>query len=477
MLSTTETQSFFSSDRAHHRPHHELSYASLSQSRLCFIPANTALYLSGKSEFGLDNLQLFANVPEDFNPETEWLDGSTPAHPFFDNSLRIQAIIRNMKDDLLHHTLQGCKVILSTLSNQEDQEISFLRQTLDEKRELWKAIMSAQLYGVIYMVNRLDAKQYFSPLIPENLAAADAIDLFLRQDAVAIRAINYAVHCFVTKGTLRVENPTCFVPPNAISSIGYRHVAVRKQDFEKPVEDVLADLKPLWDLHDFAHLTTATLSPELFGNEYHAHLIKLEPSLTALVRSPGMRTGKGPRISDGLIFSELLTGLFAEETEAVAKQQKSHTYKSLTATLANTVADYLLGRRALYHPSTQQMIKLDTPVTPTQLAVLAQNKAYELPASEIEQRVFTRGGTDDRDPLFNMTARQRIEFLARSRSWTYFEVRNTVKHRAHKESYRLVAIYFLENGTELELSRKILESVTYEDWEKTERENLWSLLK
>jgi hypothetical protein len=188
-----------------------------------------------------------------------------------------------------------------------------------------------------------------------------------------------------------------------------------------------------------------------------------------------MRTGKGPKVSDGILFSELLTGVFTQEVDAVLKHQKKHSYKSLTTTLANTLANYLLGQTALLHPSTKTMMKLDTPISLTQLAVLAQNKAYELTASEIEQRVFARGGTDDRDPLHSLTAIQRIEYLAASQSWTYFEVRNTIKHRAHKEAYRLVTIDYLGRGIEVELCKIILESITYEDWRRGERRNLWSL--
>ncbi|KAF8247317.1 hypothetical protein K440DRAFT_629330 [Wilcoxina mikolae CBS 423.85] len=434
-------------------------------------------HLDGLQDAALDSLSLFADLPHDYRPETDWLCGGAPDHPFFEDSTRIQDIIRRIKEHLLNETLEGCRHILNNLKLHGQDEIQNvqLRQSLDENPQLWKALISVQKYGVVYLANRADARNQFLPLINENPAKAKTISFFLEHDAVAVRAINYAVHHFVTRGGLKVENPTKLVPPNAISSIGNSHIAVRKQDFLMTDEELLTKTVPLWDLHDFAHLTTATLSPELFGNKYFDYLIKLEPKLTALIRSPGMRTGKGPKISDGIIFSELLTGIFTQEVDAVLKHQKQHSYKSLTTTLANTLADYLLGRIALHHQSTNTMIKLDTPISPTQLAVLAQNKPYELTASEIEQRVFARGGPDDRDPLHSLTAIQKIEYLAASRSWTYFEVRNTIKHRAHKEAYRLVAMDYIEKGIEVELCRIILESITYEDWRRGERRNLWSL--
>jgi hypothetical protein len=427
---------------------------------------------------GFDSLPLFADIPGDFNPEVDWLDGSSPDHPFFDNHSDIQSIIHSIKGHLLHNVFLGCKAILGKLPQPQTQGVSTLRRSLDEKPELWKAIISAQKYGVVYLISRSDARQQFWPLVQENPVEADEIDAYLREDATAIRAINYAVYRLVTKGVFKVDNPTRFVPPNAISCVGGGHIAVRKGDFEKSIEEILGNPNPLYDLHDFAHLTVATLSPELFGNKYFSDLVKLDSSFTALIRSPGMKTGRGIKISDGILFSEFLTELFTHEVEATAKQQKSHTYRSLAETMARMLADYLIGCRALKHCSTRNMIEADKPITPTQLAVLVQNKAYELTASEIEQRFFTRGGSegDGRDLLDTMMARQRIEYLATSKSWLYFEVRNTVKHRAHKEAYRMVAMHYLEKGVEADLCRKILENLTYKDWRRGERLNLWSFI-
>lgn len=63
------------------------------------------------------------------------------------------------------------------------------------------------------------------------------------------------------------------------------------------------------------------------------------------------------------------------------------------------MSNYLQGRCEQEHVSTGARLRMNALVTPTQLAVLAQNKAYELTASEIEQRVMTRGGpkSNERD--------------------------------------------------------------------------------
>ena len=71
---------------------------------------------------------------------------------------------------------------------------------------------------------------------------------------------------------------------------------------------------------------------------------------------------------------------------------------------------------------------------------------------------------------------QRIAALATSKRWMYFEVRNTLKHRAHKEAYRLIAENFVQQGIEVDLCRMILQNITYEDWEKGKRVNLWEVV-
>jgi len=65
----------------------------------------------------------------------------------------------------------------------------------------------------------------------------------------------------------KVVHQTKLIPRNAISCLSEGTIAVRKQDFlSKSSEQILVNRLPLNDLHDFAHLTTATLSPELYGN-------------------------------------------------------------------------------------------------------------------------------------------------------------------------------------------------------------------
>jgi hypothetical protein len=423
---------------------------------------------------------LFATLSSSYNPFTEWLDNGTPFHPKFDDAVRVQIIVTGIKDGLLTFALEACQIILDSLDPSDEPGHKALSESLLLNPTLWKAAILAQHYGVIHFMSRWEARSLYYPLMAQNPTTTDAIDKFLNShDAASTRIINFAVHAYVLRGGLRVDHATSCVPPNCISAAGPRHVIVRDEDFaRRSPQEVLTTATPMWDLHDFAHISCATLCPELYGNKYQSHLLRLPRKLTALVRSPGLRTTKGPLISDGLVFTEILTKLF---TEAVSKDTDQKTYKSLTSDLAHTLAAYYLGERGLEHPSAGRILLLEVPITPTQLAVLAQNKRYELPASELEQRVFTRGGpaNSKEDVFAGCSARRKAELLAESRTWTYFEVRNTIKHRAHKQAYKLVCDVLLgrvKDDTEKILLEKVRANIGYKDWENGDDIVLWDLL-
>ncbi|KAL8831861.1 MAG: hypothetical protein Q9191_000613 [Dirinaria sp. TL-2023a] len=443
---------------------------------MCGKPSNDEERDSGIS------LLLFSSCKNTFEPNTDWLDGLSPAHPLFDDAARIEEIVQSLKEELLDAILSGCTILLQRTPG----HISFpiLEESLKTYRSLWKAIISVQKYGVIYFSSRADAR-IFRPLYLAETSLSSHIDRFLRENHNFHRTVNYAVHYFINKVTNKVIYPPKVVPPNAISSVGFRHFAVRKKDFTLTCsEALLDDTSVMWDLHDFAHQTAASLSPELYGSKYFSHLQFLPPRATAVIRSPGLHSAdNGLKISDGLVFSELLTGLYTIEVEKVLEGSTQHTYASLELTLATAVAEYLLGERSLLHPSTGKMLQLESKISLPQLAVLVQNKAYELTASEIEQRVFTRGGPegDARDLLDKMDTAQRLETLASSREWMYFEVRNTVKHRAHKTAYRQVAETYRrqprwQSHDDAQLLSAILSALDYEDWKGDGPPNLWALV-
>lgn len=384
--------------------------------------------------------------------------------------------------------MEACQLILDEVDPANEPNYSMLSQTLTQNSRLWCGVLSAQHYGVVYLASRIDTRSEYSKLTAKYPQDADITDNFLRShNNAGTRAINYAVHAYILRGGLRVEHATSCVPPNAISAVGPNHVVIRAIDFvERSPLAVLAEPTPMWDLHDFAHLTCATLCSELFGNKYQSHLLQMSKPMTALVRSPGLKTAKGPKISDGLVFSELLIQLFTDtalgQWNNKDQQDQRQTYTALTEYLAKILAEYYLGKRGLQHLTTGQILTLDKPISAIQLAVLVQNKSYELPASEIEQRVFTRGGPVGaaEDNLLKLTARERLSWLAESSSWGYFEVRNTIKHGAHEAAYKIVCDEMLstvQTTDDLELLKTTRDNLLYKDWEMGRRVVLWDLVK
>ncbi|BAE57741.1 unnamed protein product [Aspergillus oryzae RIB40] len=426
------------------------------------------------------HLTPFEELPPAYEPSTWWLDGYCPAHPHFDNADRIRLRTKEVKRPLLQYILEGCRVLLER-ADKKSLQLSF-----DQHETLWRAAISVHKFGVLYLATRSECREEFLPAVESNLDLFNEMVTFLSHDNNAIRAINYGVHRLVNSNTFTVDYQTKLVPPTAISSIGPNHIAVREKDFEGDSTAMLDNSSAIWDLHDFAHLTAASVCPELYGSKYFTHLINLPSKLTALIRSPKMKTtDPTPRFSDGVVFSELLTVLFTSEIEAVQRAEKTHTYVSLVDTLAEDVADYLMGKRELQHLTTGVMLKAKKPISAVQLATLVQNKAYELTASEIEQRVMTRGGPagDSRDVLDDRSPLERIRFLAHCRRWLYFEVRNTTKHRAHKLAYRKVAERMLAQGDDGSITNndrvlleRVVDHIRYEGWESNDVVNLWQAI-
>ncbi|KAE8373374.1 hypothetical protein BDV26DRAFT_69205 [Aspergillus bertholletiae] len=423
------------------------------------------------------HLTPFKELPPTYEPSTWWLDGHCPAHPHFDNADRIRLRTKEVKRPLLQYILEGCRILLERADNKS------LLLPFYQHEILWRAAISVHKFGVVYLATRTECREEFLPAVESNPDLFDEIVAFLAHDNNAIRAINYSVHRLVNSNTFTVDYQTKLVPPTAISSIGPGHIAIREKDFEGESTDLLDNSSAIWDLHDFAHQTAASVCPELYGSKYFTHLIKLPPRLTALIRSPKMKTADPtPRCSDGLVFSELLTVLFTSEIEAVQRAEKTHTYASLVDVLAEKAADYLMGKCELQHLTTGVMLKTKKPISAVQLATLMQNKAYELTASEIEQRVMTRGGPvgDSRDELDSRSPFERIKFLAHCQRWLYFEVRNTLKHRAHKLAYIKVAERMLAQSDndsitndDRVLLKQVLDHSRYEGWERNGVVNLW----
>jgi hypothetical protein len=399
-----------------------------------------------------------------------WAEGSTPYHPHFEDETRIREIVRNLKAELISHLVDGSARLFA---HQAAPPFDFNNP---DTLECWRLALCAQKYGVVYLLSRHQAAAIDPNFLSDHGETINTIGHILRTDGNANRIFNYAIRAYVRSPQRSVTFSNELVPPNGIASRGKDALTVREQDFfAAPAEAGLDTPAALYDLHDFAHQTASTLCPQLYGTTYFDSLIHLPAEMKALILSPGLRTTRAVAFSDGLVFSELLLGLLGRIASRISDAEET------VAALAEAAVPYFLDGKELRHPTTNTDMASERPISLDQLGTLVQNKFYELPASEVEQKVLTRGGNDDRDPLAKMTTLERIHFIAGLGSqWLYFEKRNTLRHRAHLDCYRRVAQRLLDEAQEpsdKEFLQLIVDKAHYRPYIARQDRNLWSVVR
>ncbi len=399
-----------------------------------------------------------------------WVDGEIPSHPHFEKEKKIQTIISSIKIELSAYIFCGIKKFKNELN------IDGYMMTLFESQPLcWEIATKLLCYGVIYWISRSEAKKYL-PFVNENHEEIDAICEFIQDNHKFERLINYAIHCFVLNKKRSVGFSNELIPKCAIYSVSQNNIYVRKEDFNiRTPRDSFEEKQALYDLHDFSHFVTASLCPDLYGCFYFTHLILLPKPLRDLIKSPSLRSQEAIPYSDGVVFSEILTALF----DSINFQDIPH--DEIVVKMSDKLALYYLNKASVLHPSTGTYIHGNRAISIEELLVLTQNKSYELPASEMEQKLFTRGGVNGDDPLKDLKPSERINFLATSKDWLYFEMRNTLKHRAHKRAYKIVSKYLLDNfilnKSDRETLVNIINNIDYIDFKNGNRINLWDEFK
>lgn len=397
-----------------------------------------------------------------------WLYGVVPNHPYFEQEKKIRQIVTSIKSELNNYVIKA----LLNFKNKFDINVS-LSKSIEKKHIVWGLAIKTIKYGAIYWLSREDARKCLS-ILRNNKTLIDDISSFLKEDQKSTRIFNYAVHEFMRnkRAVSRFSNE--LIPKRAISSTGANQFYIRREDFFSHLpEESFNQIEPLYDLHDFSHCITASLSAELYGSHYFNSLIYLPERLRDLIKSKNYKSVNANPISDGIVFSQLSVPLY----NSLAKVGLTDCH--IVQKIADSLCDYYLGKNSLLHPATNRFIMLKKPITAIELATLVQNKAYELPASEMETRLFTRGGDDGHDPLKDLIASEIIEYLANCNDWLYFEKRNTLRHRAHKEAYKKVAYYLIQKSTnhyEINFLNRIIENIDYKDFYHKRRKNLWQEL-
>lgn len=284
-------------------------------------------------------------------------------------------------------------------------------------------------YGAIYWLTQLDALVALArrPRLDEGML--DACGAWFEQGTVLHQLWHGVVLRFITAPQRCHVIDNHHVPPGGFQPLSATVLCVREADRSDILSGSSAQTET-FDLHDFAHYAAACVSPDLYANKLHSAAFRSLPEqLVDLVA--GFNSSQTPQHADGTVFGGLLGHLFNERDEQEDPEWV------IVGELARSIVPYMLGEEALYLPSRQRNVSPSRPVSVWELAVLAQNKAYEAPASELEQLLFTRGGADGRDALEPLTTSERVHAIAMLQGRTFHEARNTLKHRAHVLAYEL----------------------------------------
>lgn len=303
--------------------------------------------------------------------------------------------------------------------------------------ELWRWCAAAEKYGAIYFLCRREACA-LAPIFHDNVRTVRRISRVLRAGGLSNRLFNYAVCAWVHSDGERRNYSRIRLPRNGIMSAGGREIYVNKSDFKGvSPKQVFEQPVALYDLHDFVHHVCSRVSSELYGCRYFGVFSSFERGLQSLVRDHRHASAEPNLFGDSLMFRQLSLGLFDSLYDSGASDS------ALVEAISAELSRYLRGETALLQPSTGQWLATHRVLDPTELAVLSQNKAYEHTASECEELLFVRGGTDRADPFSGQDTPERIQAMAEA-PLNYFERRNFLRHRAHKRAYLLHARYLRE---------------------------------
>lgn len=176
---------------------------------------------------------------------------------------------------------------------------------------------------------------------------------------------------------------------------------------------------------------------------------------------------------DSLMFRQLSLGLFDALHERLGCDAR------IVDAISGQLARYLRADTGLLQPATGRVLHAPGVLDAWQLAVLAQNKAYEHTASECEELVFVRGSAGPcPDALAALPTVDRIRRIA-ALPLQYHERRNFLRHRAQKRAYLMHARLLREHAgdaMEAALLDRTIDHLTFADHLAGRRANLFELV-
>lgn len=309
----------------------------------------------------------------------------------------------------------------------------------------------ATRYGSVYWLTSHDASRALVAGGVDDAGLVDACGKWFEETDALHRLWHGALARFFTDAHRRRLLVDRYVPIGGFQPLGPDAICVRGTDLANFLGGD-ASQTSTFDLHDLAHYAAATVCPNVYGNKFHTRAFRQLPDqLIDLVA--GFDSASAPQHADGTLFGNYLGHLFNQRGDYDDPEQK------IVSDLAGRLVPYMLGEGSLYLPGSGRNIRPSRAATVCELAVLAQNKAYEWPASELEQLMFTRGGTDGRDELEQLGTSDRVRAIAALHQRTFHEARNTLKHRAQALAYQLT-IEELRSQAPLSREERVLAHAT-----------------
>jgi hypothetical protein len=346
-----------------------------------------------------------------------WRGGLNSVLPSFDTH-RVFGVCRELRGEIRTHLLSSLRDLR--------RDVEGPTQAGAHSSEVLLAA-EASRYGAIYWLTSRDARTACASRELDS-TLIDEYGAWFEAGGTLHRLWSKAIAAFLYDRERRHLITDRFVPKGGFQPLGAGTVCIGEADLAKLTGAGSSSLAML-DLHDLAHQAAASLCPELYGNRLHSRAFhQLPAQLRDLVA--GFDSTRTPQHADGTVFGGFLSHLFNESVDVDAPEAE------IVEHLAKAIMPYMLGEGALFLPASGAWTQASRSVDVYEAAVLAQNKAYELPASELEQLMFTRGGLDGRDQLANMSTSERVRAIGRLQGRTYHEARNTLKHRAQALAYQ-----------------------------------------
>jgi hypothetical protein len=396
-----------------------------------------------------------------------WRKQEKPLYPDFSNYAKIAQIVRDLKESIYRYLLEGISFFIAQtgLTNRFRLPLS------EPEADVWLAALLTKRYGRIYFISRYEAGVLLdrSP----NISEISFVDGLLKTPGTTNAIFNYGILCYLHSAPSAIRFAPFKIPGFCIHCAARDTLFVNEQDFVRYTPDKVFDVQTaLYDLHDFSHCACTLLNEELYGAKYFSQtFIGLPSRLKKLIRDPHFAASNALEHSDSLVFRELSLGIFD------SLNHSSMTEREIVDSISRGLAAYHCAQKALLQPSTDTMMRASRPLDMDEVAVLSQNKSYEHIASEFEEQMMTRGGDDARDPLSELSTPCVAQRIVTAPQPFYYDRRNYLRHRAHRESYiRYCSDWLLPRCSSNEDRRFVLaviRNLTFDDYEHGDRMNLF----